>query len=101
MNIFFIVIISLIILFILYHRIDNFSGVYDVNTPEITCPKKNLRDCLESYNCSWCMNNGSSSICVSGNSGNLTGSGKCRAVYSNDSWIRAVSASDIENSLLK
>lgn len=71
-------------------KLTNSAGYY-ADTKQ--CGTLEMRDCLNTSNCVWCVNDNFASQCVAGTKDGATNA-TCKKYYSNDPWTRSVLAND-------
>lgn len=87
-------IILVVVASIFMYTRENFTNMAGYFTDKSSCSSMTLRDCMNTSTCSWCMGDEFSPKCVSGQSADLLSSGKCKKVYANDAWTRALLSAD-------
>ena len=89
------IVIGLIMLVIgiFYFNREKFTNEAGYYADTSQCSNLTLRDCLNTANCGYCMQDGFNSQCVAGTKDGPTG-GHCGKWYHNDTWSRAVLAND-------
>jgi hypothetical protein len=84
------IVLTFVIFYFKREKFTNQAGYY---TDTTQCSNLTLRNCLDTANCGYCMQDGFNSQCVAGTKDGPT-NGHCSKWYHNDAWTRAVLAND-------
>jgi hypothetical protein len=86
--------VTTIICLIFLFKIETFTNMAGYYTNQSDCSKMTLKNCLDTSTCAWCMGDNFSPKCVAGQTSDLLKDGKCKKVYANDVFTRALFSGD-------